>query len=97
MAINQIEHRRTDIGSPHTNGFRERFHRMVKEEFYSVAFRRTLYESVAHLQQDLDTYLDFYNHDRAHQGHRTKGRTPFVSFQASVAVRRQPELGGEAA
>jgi transposase len=33
LAVNQIEHRRTDIGSPETNGFCERFHRTVKEEF----------------------------------------------------------------
>jgi len=36
LAIQQIEHRRTDIGSPETNGFCERFHRTVKEEFYGV-------------------------------------------------------------
>jgi transposase len=97
LAINQIEHRRTDIGSPQTNGFCERFHRTVKEEFFSVAFRRTHYASVAQLQQDLDKYLDFYNRERAHQGYRTKGRTPFVAFLASVAVRREHQVGGEAA
>jgi hypothetical protein len=97
LAINQIEHRRTDIGSPQTNGFCERFHRTVKEEFFSVAFRRTHYGSVAQLQQDLDTYLDFYNRERAHQGYRTQGRTPFVAFLASVAVRREQQVGGEAA
>lgn len=41
LAIQQIEHRRTQIGSPQTNGFCERFHRTVKEEFFSVTFRRT--------------------------------------------------------
>jgi hypothetical protein len=45
VAINQIEHRRTDEASPETNGFCERFHRTVKEEFFQVAFRKTLYES----------------------------------------------------
>jgi len=42
LAIQQIQYRRTDIGSPETNGFCERLHRAVKEEFYAVAFRRTL-------------------------------------------------------
>jgi hypothetical protein len=29
LAIQQIQHRRTDIGSPETNGFCECFHRTV--------------------------------------------------------------------
>lgn len=50
LAIQQIQHRRTDIGSPETNGFCERFHHTVREEFHAVAFRRTLYESLEQLQ-----------------------------------------------
>ena len=38
LAIQQIQHRRTDIGSPETNGFCERFHRTVKEEFYDSLY-----------------------------------------------------------
>ncbi|MBP7148245.1 MAG: transposase [Acidobacteria bacterium] len=67
LAINQIEHRRTDIGSPQTNGFCERFHRTAKEEFFSVAFRKTFFESLAQQQADLDRYMAFYNQERAHQ------------------------------
>jgi len=80
LAISQIEHRRTEVASPETNGFCERFHRTVKEEFFQVAFRRTLYESLDQLQLDLDRYLEFYNRERAHQGYRTQGRTPYQAF-----------------
>jgi len=80
LTINQITHRRTEVGSPETNGFCERFHRTVKEEFFAVAFRRTFYESVAQLQADLDRYLAFYNRERAQQGYRTQGRTPYQAF-----------------
>jgi transposase len=97
LAIQQIEHRRTRIGSPETNGFCERFHRTVKEEFYSVAFRRTFYESVDQLQRDLDTYLDFYNRERAHQGYRTKGRTPYQAFLDGIEAMRGTEVNPEAA
>jgi hypothetical protein len=31
----------------------------VKEEFYSVAFRKTFYESLDQLQRDLDRYVEF--------------------------------------
>lgn len=39
LDLNDIEHRRTQVSSPQTNGFVERFHRTVKEEFLAVAFR----------------------------------------------------------
>ncbi len=80
LTISHIEHRRTQVGSPQTNGFCERFHRTVKEEFFSVAFRKTLYTSIDQLQADLDAYLDFYNCERAHRGYRTQGRTPYQAF-----------------
>jgi len=72
LAINQIEHRRIVPGSQESNGFCERFHRTVQEEFFAVAFRKTTYESIAQLQADLDRYLDFYNRERPHRaiGHR---------------------------
>jgi transposase InsO family protein len=46
LALNQIDHRRTQVRSPETNGFAERFHRTVQEEFFGVAFRKTFYESL---------------------------------------------------
>lgn len=97
LAINQIEHRRTQVGSPQTNGFCERFHRTLKEEFFAVAFRKTEYESVDQLQRDLDRYLEFYNRERAHQGYRTKGRTPYQACLDGIAAMREMEVSPEAA
>src|SRR5579871_1784836 len=42
LAINQIKHRRTEVRSPQTNGFCERFHRTIQEEFFVSAFRNTV-------------------------------------------------------
>ena len=97
LTISQIQHRRTDIGSPESNGFCERFHRTVKEEFYSVAFRKTFYESLDQLQQDLDRYVAFYNRERAHQGYRTQGRTPYQAFLDGIEAMRREEVTPEAA
>ena len=91
LAIQQIAHRRTEVRSPQTNGFCERFHRTVKEEFFSSAFRNTLYESVAQLQLDLDRYLEFYNRERAHRGYRTQGRTPYQAFLEGLNLRPHRE------
>jgi transposase InsO family protein len=97
LAISQVTHRRTEVGSPETNGFCERFHRTVKEEFFSVAFRKTMYESVAQLQADLDAYVTFYNRERVHQGYRTQGRTPYRAFCDGLVVQPTQEVTGSEA
>lgn len=61
VALNNIEHRKTQVRRPQTNGFVERFNRTVMEEFLRPAFRQKLYESVETLQVDLDQWLAFYN------------------------------------
>ena len=53
---------------------------MLKEEFFAVAFRKTLYESLDQLEADLGRYLELCNRQRAHQGYRTQGRTPSQAF-----------------
>lgn len=54
LALNDIEHRRTQVRRPQTNGFVERFQLTVLDEFFRTAFRTTLYETVEALQTDLD-------------------------------------------
>ncbi len=98
LAISQVTHRQTEVSSPETNWFCERFHRTVKEEFFSVAFRKTVYESVAQLQADLDAYVTFYNRERVHQDYRTQGRTPYRALCDGLVVRpTQEATGSEAA
>jgi hypothetical protein len=62
-----------------------------------VAFRKTFYESLDQLQRDLDHYVQFYNRERAHQGHRTQGRTPYEAFSGGIEAMRQQEVKPEAA
>lgn len=76
LSLFHINHRRTKVRRPQTNGFVERFHRTVLEEFFVVAFRKKWYHSIELLQSDLDNWLFKYNFKRAHQGYRVKGKTP---------------------
>lgn len=89
MAVQQIEHRTTRIGSPESNGMVERFNRTLKEEFFSVAYRKRIYESIEALQADLDTFVTFYNAQRMHNGNRTQGRTPLQTLLDHLA---RPEV-----
>lgn len=76
LAVNEIEHTKTRVKSPQTNGICERFHKTVLQEFYQVTFRKKIYASIAELQTDLDNWLDYYNTERTHQGKMCCGRTP---------------------
>jgi len=80
LAMNDIEHTRTKAASPQTNGICERFHKTILQEFYQIAFRKKIYESIEQLQDDLDSWLHHYNHERTHQGKMCCGRTPMETF-----------------
>jgi transposase InsO family protein len=80
LALCNIEHRRTKVKHPHTNGFVERFIRTVKEEFFRSQ-QRTDYASLDDLQAGLDEWLLYYNYERPHQGYRNMGRQPFETIQ----------------
>ena len=84
LALNDIKHRCTQVRRPQTNGFVERFHRTVLDEFFRTAFRTTMYETVEALQTDLDTWLQHYNHLRPHQGYRNLGKRPFERIQQYI-------------
>jgi transposase InsO family protein len=85
LALNDIEHRRTKVGSPRTNGFVERFNGTVLEEFFQPKLRSQLYESVEALQADLDAWLHHYNHERPHLGYRNQGRRPWETVELFVS------------
>jgi transposase InsO family protein len=87
LALNDIEHRRTQVRKPQTNGFIERFNRTALDEFFRIAFRTTFYESVEALQADLDRWLVEYNTERPHQGYLNLGKRPIetiLSYLESV-------------
>ncbi|NPV54701.1 MAG: IS481 family transposase [Firmicutes bacterium] len=80
LSLHDIEHRFTRVGTPRTNGFVERFHRTVLDEFFREAFRKKSYASVDELQIDLDAWLKHYNYERPHRGYRNLGRKPYETF-----------------
>jgi transposase InsO family protein len=69
-------HTRIHAGRPQTNGNVEALHKTILDECWRPAFARYLYPRYTGLKRELDTYLRFYNTDRAHHGRLTKGRIP---------------------
>ena len=85
LDLNGIEHRRTRVKTPKTNGFVERFNGTVLEEFFRVTMRETFYDTVDALQADLDTWLVHYNTERPHLGYRNQGRRPIDTVNSFVS------------
>jgi transposase InsO family protein len=83
LTIENVEHSKTKVKSPQSNGICERFHRTIQDEFYAIAFRKKLYESLEALQADLDLWIKEYNEQRTHTGKYCFGRTPWETFIAS--------------
>lgn len=81
IAVNEIEHTKTKVKHPQTNGICERFHKTILQEFYQPALRRKLYGKIEELQHDLDEWLNYYNTERTHQGKQCLGRTPMETLE----------------
>ena len=93
LAVENIDHSRTKVRSPQTNGICERLHKTVLNEFYRIAFRKKLYRDLAELQTDLDRWLMDYNEVRPHQGRWCFGKTPMQTFIDSLPLAHEKLLG----
>lgn len=80
LHLNDIEHTKTKVRKPQTNGAVERLNQIVEDEFYKVAFRKKLYRSLEEIQADLDEFMAWYNTERTNQGRYCQGRTPMQTF-----------------
>lgn len=92
LQIEGIEHSKTQVRHPQSNGICERLHRTIQEEFYAVAFRKKLYNSIEEIQKDLDEWMDYYNHERPHSGRYCYGKTPMQTWQESLYLAKNKLL-----
>ena len=93
IAINDIEHTKTKVRHPQTNGICERFHKTILQEFYQPALRKKIYDSIEELQRDLDEWLNYYNTRRTHQGKMCCGRTPMETLEAGKEIWKEKFIG----
>jgi transposase InsO family protein len=93
LAVENIDHTKTKARSPQTNGICERFQRTILNEFYQIAFRKKIYNSLEELQQDVDEWIREYNEERTHSGKYCYGKTPTQTFQDSLHIAREKMIG----
>ncbi len=67
----------------------------MQEEFFWVAFRKKIYESIDQLQTDLDQWIDYYNNQRTHSGKFCFGKTPIQTFKDSIRIAREKLINQE--
>lgn len=92
LDLENIEHTRTKVKSPQTNGICERFHQTIQNEFYANAFRRKLYHCLEELQSDVDDWIRRYNHERTHSGKHCFGKTPMQTLIDSTPLALAKQL-----
>jgi transposase InsO family protein len=92
LSIEDIDHSKTKAKSPQTNGICERFHRTMQQEFYAIAFRKKMYQSLEDLQEDIDQWLSFYNEQRPHSGRYCFGKTPMQTFTDSKELAKAKDV-----
>lgn len=86
LNLEGIEHSKTQVRHPQSNGICERLHRTKQEEFYAITFRKKLYDNLELLQQDLDEWMQYYNTERPHSGRYCYGKTPMETFWESLPL-----------
>ena len=92
LAIEDVDHTKTKARSPQTNGICERFHKTIKDEFYSIAFRKKVYASLEALQVDVDAWVEYYNQERPHTGRYCYGQTPMETWRQSKHLAQEKML-----
>ena len=92
LALEDIDHSRTKARHPQTNGICERFHKTIQDEFYAIAFRKKIYNTLEELQSDLDKWLQYYNEERPHSGKYCFGKTPMQTFRDSIHLATEKQL-----
>jgi hypothetical protein len=76
-----IEHVRCDsLPAAADNPFCTQFHRILEEEFFAPTLRKDFHLHFDTLQNELDTFLKWYNCARKCPGIRTQGRPPYRAF-----------------
>lgn len=92
LALEDVDHTKTKVKSPQTNGICERFHKTMLEEFYQVAFRKKIYSGMEELQTDVDQWIEHYNNQRTHSGRFCYGKTPMQTFNDSIQIAKDKIL-----
>ena len=64
LAIEDMDYTITKAKSPQTAGIVVRLHTRLLDKFYTMTFRKKVYQTIEELQEDLDIWMKSFNDDR---------------------------------
>ena len=97
LQLENIDHSKTKVRHPQSNGICERLHRTMQDEFYAITFRKKMYNTLEALQLDLNEWLIHYNQNRPHSGRYCFGKTPMQTFLESLNLAKAKMLQQDSA
>jgi len=62
-------------------------------EFYQIAFRKKIYNSLEKLQQDIDEWVREHNEERPHSGKYCFIKTLMQTFRDSIHITKEKMIG----
>jgi hypothetical protein len=86
LAISHVEHASIDSRWGTRNQPCEDFYHILCAEFFTPAIRKNTYMSFGKLQQDLDAFIEKYNHERPYFVRASQKLTPFALFSDAIAL-----------
>ncbi len=93
LQLEGIEHRTTQVRQPQSNGYLERFHRTLLDEYLRIQGRKTWYEDLPQLQTDLDAFLKTTTTTAPlGPGHERKDSRNRLRRRNQIPVRKQNHL-----
>jgi|SRR5579872_2707563 len=86
LSTSHVEHACIDARWGVRNQLCEDFYRILCAEFFTPAIRENNYMSFGKLQQDLDAFLEKYNHNRPNSYRSSQKLTPFALFADAIGL-----------
>jgi hypothetical protein len=86
LSTSRVEHASIDSRWGMRNQPCEDFYHTLCAEFFTPAIRKNTYVSFGKLQQDLDVFIEKYNHDRSCSDRASQKLTPFALFAEAIGL-----------
>ena len=92
LDLEDIEHTRTKVKHPQTNGICERFHRTIQDEFYAIVFRKKVFSSIEEIQLELDEWILWYNKEGTRSGRYAIGERSCQTLMESKRLAYEKQI-----
>jgi hypothetical protein len=86
LVTSHIEHRPLDPSRGMHNQPCDDFYHVLCTEFFTPAIRNNSYKSFGKLQQDLDIFVEKYNHERPRIDRSSRALTPLAQFLDAIGA-----------